>query len=372
MIAVVLDTNAVHSDPWLTSEPGKKLLELAERGSCVVVYPQVVIDELRRQRREAAALAHAQAAKGVSDMAKAGVDVAKTATDLKASFRRIDANLDATFASLIARNGVTSEPVPNVATAELLRRDLARKRPFMEVQVKQKPASVGFRDTLIWETLLAVMDPSRSHEKVLFVTADKGFLTDDSTSLHPNLLDDLDERYSNRNCVVSVKNVPHAIAEVESAATQAALVTLATNTLYELVGMDISLQMVYGGDYDYPDFVKFDPPSIESGLISDIDQTSEFELAAADGTAALTADAIIYIEGALFKGDWYIEDKGSVEILGELNDHYLEASSEIAVRVVVELDTSKDSPRLVSIVLEDQPGEPDASAPDESVNSGVA
>jgi len=372
MIAVVLDTNAVHSDPWLTSEPGKKLLELAERESCVVVYPQVVIDELRRQRREAAALAHAQAAKGVSDMAKAGVDVAKTTADLEASFQKIEADLDAAFETVIARDGVKSEPVPSVAVAEILKRDLARKRPFMEVQVTQKSASVGFRDALIWETALAVIEPSRGYEKVLFVTADKGFLTDDSKALHPDLLDDLGERYSDRNCMISVKNVFHAIAEVESVVAQATLVTLATNTLYELVGKDISMQRVYGGDYDYPEFVKFDPPSIESGVISDIDQTSEFELADADGTATLTADALIYIEGALFKGDWYIEDTESVEILGELNDHYLEASSEIAVRVVVELDTSEARPRLVSIVLEDQSGKPDTSAPDESVNSGLA
>lgn len=366
MIAVVLDTNAIHSDSWLTSEPGKKLLELAGGGSCVVVYPQVVIDELLRQRREAAEHAHTQAAKGISDMAKAGVDVTKTTADLKASFQKIDADLDAAFASVIARDGVTVEPVPNVRVAEILNRDLARKRPFMEVPVKQKPASVGFRDTLIWETVLAVVEPSQDYEKVLFVTADKGFLAEDSKSLHSDLLDDLDERYGDRDSVVSVKNVPHAITEVESAAAQAALVTLAANELYELVGKEISLQMVYGGEYDYPDFVKFTTPGVESGYITDIDQTSEFELASADGTTTVTADALIYIEGAVFKGDWHIDDAESLNIMGELNDHYFETSSEVAVRVVVELDTSETSPRVLRIALEDQPGEPDAPAPNES------
>ena len=75
MFSVVLDSNAIHSDPWLTSIPGKKLIHLAEDGACVVLDPQVVIDELRRQRREAAERAHDQAAKAVDDMAKAGVDV---------------------------------------------------------------------------------------------------------------------------------------------------------------------------------------------------------------------------------------------------------------------------------------------------------
>lgn len=54
MLVVVPDANAVHSDPWLASPAGRKLLDMAASGSCVVVYPQVVIDELLRQRREGA------------------------------------------------------------------------------------------------------------------------------------------------------------------------------------------------------------------------------------------------------------------------------------------------------------------------------
>ncbi len=355
MLVVVLDTNAVHSDPWLASPPGKKLLDLAASGSCVVVYPQVVIDELLRQRREAADRAHSEAAKGVGDMAKSGVDVRQTIADLEASFAGIGADLLSAFGAVLKRDNVTAEPVPDVAATEILKRDLARRRPFIEIDFKQKPASVGFRDTLIWETVLAIL--ARDNErKILFVTADKGFLSVDSKTLHQHLLEDLDERGIGRNRVGSVKNVPHAIAEVE-AADHAALVTAATDALYELADREISQQMGYGGDYDYPDFVKFEVPAMEGGSISYIDQTTEFEFARQPGSVAVTAtaDALIYIEGPVFKGDWFIDGGESMSLSGELNDHYFEASSEIAVRVVVELDTSGDSPQALSIQLEDLP-----------------
>lgn len=364
---MVLDTNAVHSDPWLTGPPGRKLLELAAAGSCLVVYPQVVIDELRRQRRKAAETAHAQAAKGIDDMSRAGVDVTQTTADLAASFAKIDADLDASFASVLARDGVTSEPVPRVALVDILKRDLARRRPFVEVLVRQKPASVGFRDTLIWETALAVMEPSRAHEKVLFVSADKGFLSDDSKSLHDDLLVDLDGASVDRDRAVSVKNVRHAVAEVE-AASRALLVSVATNALYELTGKDISMAMVYGGDYDYPEFVEFTTPAVESGYIGGIDQDSEFEFVESGGIVTATADAILYIEGAVYKGDWFPDDADSTQIQGELNDHYFETSSEVAVRVVVEIDTSDATPQALSIVLQDQPRGADTPEQAEQMN----
>lgn len=353
MIAVVLDANSIHSDPWLAGAPGEKLLDLAAAGSCVVVYPQVVIDELLRQRREAARSAHEQAAKGISDMAKAGIDVSQTSSDLEASFERIGSDLDLAFQAVLDRDGVAAEPVPDVPLEDIIERDLARRRPFKEMDLGQKPVSVGFRDTVIWETVLEVLDAARGYDRVLFVTADKGFLSDDSKSLHEDLLNDLDERGVDRSRVVSVKNVPHANSEVEEAAARAALVTAATNALYELVGEDISMQLVYGGDYDYPDFVRFEVPAMESGSISAIDQTSEFELTDAGATVTATADALIYIEGAVYKGDWFMDDGDSVSISGELNDHYFEASSELEVRVVVDIDPGEGSPHVVRIVLED-------------------
>ena len=362
MLAVVLDANAVHSDPWLAGAPGRKLLELAARGSCVVIYPDVVVEELRRQRRDAAKRAYLVAAEAVRDMAKAGIDVAQTAADLEASFDRIDADLAAAFEAVLERDNVLSGPVPDVTASKILKRDLSRRRPFIEVELKQRSVSVGFRDTLIWETILELLGSDRGVEKVLFVTADKGFLSDDSTSLHQDLLDDLEERGIDLDRIASARNLLHAIAEVEAAA-QAALVTAATNALYELAGREISAQMVYGGDYEFPDFVQFNYPDLESAAITYIDQTTEFQFTdEGTGTVTATAEALVYIEGAVFKGDWFADEGETMQLLGELNNHYFEASSEIPVRVVVRLDSSGSHPEASSIVLEDVPAQTSESS----------
>jgi hypothetical protein len=352
MLAVVLDSNTIHSDPWLTGGPGTMLVRLAESKSCFVIIPEVVRDELRRQRREAAQESHAQAAKGIRAMAKAGVDVAETDAHLKTSFERIDADIDAAFATLFNREGVALEPTPHIDVTKIVERDLARRRPFQEITHNQKTKSLGFRDVVIWETVLSALDSARGNEKVLFVSSDKGFLSDDSKSLHPDLLRDLDERGIDRSRLVSIKNVLHATTAIKATATQAAQVTAATDALYELVGQEVSEQLVYGGDYGYPDFVNFTVPEIEGAYISGIDQTSGFEISEGE-TLTATAEANVYLEGAVLKGDWYVDQGASIELGGELNKHYFDASSEVQVRVVVEMEMSGDRPEVVSIVLED-------------------
>lgn len=350
MLALVLDTNAIHGDPWLASPPGAALLGLADSDACLIVLPEVVRDELHRQRREAARVSHAHAEKGIEAMAQAGVDVSKAKSQLHKAFKKIDADIDGAFGKLLGHKGVVIEPVPDVQVADILARDLARRRPFMEVAHKQNPASVGFRDTLIWETVLAILDPSRGHEKVLLVTADKGFLGDDST-IHPDLLSDLDDRGIDHHRLANVKNVHHAVAVINQAAAQVALVTAATAALYELVGDEVGLQLLHGGDYGYPDFVKFPVPPLENVYISDIDQTSEFALSEDGDVTTAKADATIYLEGAIFKGDWFVDDGETVQLEGVLNDHYFEGSSTVDVHVVVEIDTGGTDHTVLAVML---------------------
>lgn len=392
MLAVVLDTNAIHRDPWLASDTAKKLLRWAEVDACVIVYPQVVADELRRQRVEAARAAHELAAKGIEDMAVAGIDVSLTVAELASNLVRIESDIDAAFAKVLLHKNVIATPVPNVSTRDLLSRDLERRRPFMEIEHGQKKKSVGFRDVLIWETMLEVLVNNPSYSPVLLVTSDNGFLTKDSPRLHPDLIADLVSRGIVLRRAATVKSIAQAIAELEAAVEKVAatapdradpgdvenpvdiavdelrgsevrraeLVTAATEALYALESKDLSMQMVYGGDYDYPEFVKFTMPTLESGQITSIDQTTEFsfeESSISPDILIARTDAVITIEGAVYKGDWFGDDSDSVDIVGELNDHYLEASSEVEVRVVIELDVEGGNVTVIDLALEDPPAQ---------------
>ncbi len=66
------------------------------------------------------------------------------------------------------------------------------------------------------------------------------------------------------------------LKQLRPGVSHAALVEAATDALYGLVNEDVSEQLAYGGDYDYPSFVKFTVPLPEGGAIEGIDQTTEF------------------------------------------------------------------------------------------------
>lgn len=399
MLFVVLDTNALFRDPWMTRDAAPKLVDLAAAGACEIVYPQVVIDELRRQRVESARGAHEDAAASVQQMRAAGSDVTQTANDLSAAHDRIEADIDSTFHAVLARDGVHAAPVPKVPTSDLLRRDLGRRRPFLEIEQGKSKKSLGFRDVLIWESVIELLVGAELDDKVLFVTFDNGFLAEDKKSLHQDLMDDVDRLAIARNRISWSRSIVEAIAIVEaqvpasppvetmspveeapepkssasrpsmnpidvavnelkqmrSPVAKIDLVKAATDALYDLMNESVSEQLIYGGDYGYPSFVKFSVPAIEDAAIAGIDQTTEFsfkEDPASPDVIIATAVAVVTLEGGLYRGDWRSGD-GEVSIIGELNDHYLEASAEVEVRVVVQLDIEGGSVIPIDVVLED-------------------
>lgn len=399
MLFVVLDTNALFRDPWMTHDAASKLADLAAAGACEIVYPQVVIDELRRQRVESARGAHKDAAASVKQMCAAGSDVTQTANDLSAAHDRIEADIDGTFDAVLARNGVRAAPVPKVPTSELLRRDLGRRRPFLEIEQGKTKKSLGFRDVLIWESVLELLVGADLDDKVMFVTFDNGFLAEDKKSLHQDLMDDIDRVLIPQSRISWSRSIVEAIAIVEaqipasppvetmppveeapepkptasrpsenpvdvavnelkqmrSPVAKVDLVKAATGALYGLINEGVSEQLIYGGDYSYPSFVKFTVPEIEDAAIAGIDQTTEFsfmEDPASPDVIIATAGAVVTLEGGLYRGNWHSGD-GEVSIIGELNNHYLEASAEVEVRVVVQLDIEGGSGIPIDVVLED-------------------
>lgn len=362
MTLVVIDSNAVHRDPWMKNAPGQELLAHASRGECKVVFPQVVLDELLRQQQDWVQDNRSTATKVVVRMRGNPIDVSDTAKELNKSFDGLSKQIDKSFEVLKAHSGVEVAPIPAAhdLTARMVARDLARKRPFLEVG--SEGWSVGYRDAVIWETVLECLGWLEDDEKLIFVTADKGFLTDDKKSLHADLLDDLDSRTFARDRVLSAQTTARALAEVEAVVEHAArtreMVEVATNELFSLDGKEISMQMVYGGDYDYPDFVKFEMPSLESAMIAAIDQNTSWVFEEeVEGVVTGTSEVVLSVQGAVEKSTWFQDDGGAYELYDDLNDWYFEVGATVFARAVVEVDIS-DGPaqyRVTSIVLEDAP-----------------
>ena len=358
MIAVVLDTNAVHRDASLSSEAAKNLLALGADGSCEIVYTEVVLEELKRQQFERLQKLQADADALTKTMSRDGEPMDSITAQLDTALTSLESKIKADFEMLFSRTGVVREPVPKDVAERLLRRDLERRRPFLEVGNDQ--VSAGFRDAVIWESVLALLQDDRGYDKVLLVTQDKGFLVK-SGGLHQHLLDDLDSLSVDRKRVIAVKTVFDAVgrvrAQIEATveATENALFTsIATDAILDLVNQSVSMEMVYGGEYDYPDFVKFTTGPLEDATIDDIDQQTDFVFTRNEGagTVTATAEAHVYLSGFVMKSEWHA-DESSVTVVQDWNDHYFHASDEAVVQAVVEIDVSGPTPEAVGVELRD-------------------
>ncbi|GGL02830.1 hypothetical protein GCM10007382_23390 [Salinibacterium xinjiangense] len=417
MITVVPDSNSLFGSGWICSVQGERLADLAAAGSCRVALPEVVLDELERHDRESLRSKKDKARAALSDVSSA-IDL----DEIAGAFDKLLDKISTNRGALLAREGITSAPVPKDVTLSLVERDLRRQRPFMETDSGRKK-SFGFRDAVIWETLLAILESDDTAGLVYFVTQDAGFLDRDASNpeLHHDLQRDLDQRTIDRARVVvvdSLSDVVEAIntavaednaleAEAEAAtakvavatdegaaraaatvastdaeaervellkekqsrafllrarasevARHAELVRVASDTLESLVSEEISEQMVYGGEYDYPAFVNFQVPAMESATIDAIDLETEFVF---EETTAETvtgrADVIVSIEGATYKSDYFSANHDDLDLIGDLNDHYFSTSTSAHVSAVITIDVSDGHGEFtgVSIVLVDRP-----------------
>ncbi|MDN3905550.1 hypothetical protein [Arthrobacter sp. YD2] len=111
---------------------------------------------------------------------------------------------------------------------------------------------------------------------------------------------------------------------------------------------------MHGGDYDYPDFVKFTVPGFENPEISELELITDFDLEEDGSKATAAADVDLYLDEAICKGDWLGSEDEPFHVGPELNRHYLEADALIRVRAVVELDDSGVEPVVTSIELHDK------------------
>lgn len=394
MIIVVPDTNALFGARWMSSVSGKKLLSLAETGACLVLLPEVVVDELERQYSDTVDEARKKAMSGLN-LIRDDVDLGV----VEAAFEKRVNEIAGGRAALVVRKGVSTAATPNDIARDLVKRDLARRRPFLETEQDKKKKSFGFRDAVIWETILAYLQEDGSDASIHFVTKDRGFTGKSAGKavLHPHLLEDLDHLGIDANRVAVVDTLENVVGIVETAVTEAAaekaakeaamapsalalhtaaearvratnaarragLVRVATHALESLINKEITEEIGYGGDYQRPDFVRFDFPSaMETAMIVAIDLESDFEFDAPNGDIVTgRADVVLSIDGNTYKGDFFGEDDDELLLVGELNDHYFETSTSVRAKAVIEIDTEHGPEELevASVVLEDNPHPP--------------
>jgi len=180
-LTIVLDTTELKETPRLEGGLIGLVLTASRLGRVHVALPQVVLDEFKRHQRRRIEEAIKKIDEGARSLeivsGRANSSTSYTVNDLYAEWlNHIEPRLTSAKAKIL--------PLPEVSHEALLARDLGERKPFDDGR--------GYRDALIWETVLAcALEPRNG--TVVFVTRNTRDFAD-KDALHPHLQDDLRER----------------------------------------------------------------------------------------------------------------------------------------------------------------------------------
>jgi len=199
---IVIDTNAFYEDLRL-----KKSLDLLFRNIENIHFslrtPELIVQEVvniyreQRQSHLSKMLSHAKELKLLTSLE---VNIAIQEENLANDLLEYE---DYLRGKLLSNGEIV--PLPNVTVQNLVDRDLARRRPFKE-------NGVGFRDTLIWETILGLVN-HQGYDGLIFITNNtKDFA--EGRGLHSDLIKDLESKGVNPSSIRSFTSVQQFVDEM--------------------------------------------------------------------------------------------------------------------------------------------------------------
>jgi hypothetical protein len=307
-----LDTNAIREDFRFRRNPWRLFLREGRLGHLKILVPEIVVDEAVNLYREDAANALRSATKARRSLLGLGADQ----TGVPPVELDVEALTDAYAARL--REALESAkadflPYPRVSHEDVVRRALDRRRPF------DSEGKDGYRDTVVWETLLNAVVAT---DPIMLITADNAaFSSKGSTALIPALADELEARDLPRDTIrratriSDITDLLPSVPELQLGAehliaTNAGARQFIVNALTEdALDYGESATSIIGLNLDIDQF-----------YISWIDEVTDIEVESAreldDGKAALDLSAKMdaTLEAYVRKGDAYGYDGDDLHI----------------------------------------------------------
>jgi hypothetical protein len=183
---IVLDANTLISDYWLR-KPSALLLEaFLRRTKGKLMIPRVVIEEVRNKHSQhivEATEIFRVAVKKTSEAHKKLAGLLDVETEVNLDEPQSDKSYSAFLDDKLKTLQATVDDYADVKHESVVKRAITKKRPF-------RSDDKGYRDTLVWESVLKVCDPGVS---IAFISNDaEAFWKDDE--LHPDLKEDLNAK----------------------------------------------------------------------------------------------------------------------------------------------------------------------------------
>jgi hypothetical protein len=187
-IYVVVDTTELVRVPLVDAGGWKELLARCRRGHVQVLVPEVVVREATRQYGSRVRGDLVQAQKAVAKLRDLGFadmpDLNSTASQADALATSYRSQLEERLRSV----GALVLSLPKVSHSDILDRDLEVRKPFRQ-------NGKGYRDALIWETILEFSEACNEASIIYFVTENTtDFCAPGDPILSPDLKNELSLR----------------------------------------------------------------------------------------------------------------------------------------------------------------------------------
>jgi PIN domain len=372
LITVIVDTTATFVDVMMKSTRWMQLFTLCHDSRIQVVIPDVVLRETARHWETEAVRAIETAngkilgiRKSREKLAELGIDASSLVDSTPVTAAPDVANFEKSAQERLVALGVQVRPVPDHVDVEtLLRRDLARRRPFSKT-------GKGLRDTLVWETVKQVVLESDADDAIFLVTGNSNDYCDESDDLAPELLAevmgasgeltrvaDLDQLLNHGKLAPMVARLAKTDDELATFLALAAesrmgagplpveqvVKNAVINALEQLAGEEVeSLNGATSG----LDFSEFSIPGELESLTIDTIAPDESTLSwqtyetYQDTTLLIQAEihAEISLDGFAYKGDvGYLEEEKKVHVFDwDWNDHMAHVGTTITARLIFQI-----------------------------------
>lgn len=323
--AVAVDTTEITNGFLLDSNGWRKVLSAASTGSIDLLVSEVSI--LEAERQYAAALEKEQENRAGSRLSRLGVEPPDD-DDLIARLHKAASSYRERITEKLTTAGAWVLPIPEVPHAEVVERDLARRKPFAN-------DGKGYRDFLIWAGILDYLENQGEATTVRLATHNfKDFAADDDT-LHPDLVEDIDALDLDHQVVLYrglpalAKDLPQFAMPVLPVPTEDRIrdaITSATVGAAESDPFNGSLDEREMESFGLHEFFRAGVYEVDVDSITALEDTADYAVyEVLEGDTQLVSSSVEIVadlSAFIDKGDYYRFTGTGIHVIdGDWNDH---------------------------------------------------
>jgi len=356
-MVIILDTCILCSDYHMKGSYFHLLFDYIKKTKSSLIYPEVVVDEVKNKYKEKIEKYNNEYENAYNNLNKLSINKNDSIIEVNL-VKTIVKDYNIYFNNRVRENNIVITKYPKISHKKVVKRALDRKKPFSE------DGQTGYRDFLIWETVLNIL--KNSENNVVFITSNSKDFSISEDQLHPSLIGDLDEKRISKDKLLFYnslkkfidKHVIPKLSEIEG--LEKIKEKLVNNSCEELdfhrLLDDELKELLIGVNIDTEDARL--PWQLEDVSIADITNSNNINIVDIRKLEKdeLFINAIVYAECDfdcfIFKSDYYcMNDRRVIVLDSNWNEHYVWAMGNYEVGIEINLTLSIKDKEITSSEL---------------------